>query len=269
MFPLGGAGHFQQQKVTAMKHENSNVANEIDDTRDVDSDRRRVMLDIPDPQAPPPNEDWAARREAADALRRLIGLMATTTSDAAVMRALARNLHAQAGLLAEAPQMHGRAAFAEFEQGRMGSWGDIARETNPLSGHGNPLAPPLMLWLEGDTAHGRATLGWQYEGPPSSVHGGFVCALFDHFLGMTQRLTGQPGVTGTLTTRFHRPTPLNTELELVGRVVEVSGRKNLLRGEIRANGMLTASCEGTFIFISKQRFRAMVAGCDGDAEAAD
>lgn len=232
-----------------------------------DSDAQRAMLDLPDPQAPPSNEDWAARREAADALRRLIALMSTSTSDATVLRMLARELHAQADVLASAPQMYGRAAFAEFEHGRMGSWGEIARETNPLSGRSNPLAPPLTLWLEGDTAHGRATLGWQYEGPPSSVHGGFVCALFDHFLGMTQRLTGQPGVTGTLTTRFHQPTPLNTELELVGRVVEISGRKNLLRGEIRANGILTASCEGVFIFVSKQRFRAMLANRDGGTTA--
>lgn len=219
---------------------------------------QRVMLDIPDPQAPPSNEDWAARREAAEALRRLIGLMATTTSDASVMRAVSVELQQQAEKLAQAPQMQGRAAFAEFEQGRLGNWGEIARETNPLSGYGNPLAPPLTLWLENDKAHGRATLGWQYEGPPFSVHGGYVCALFDHFLGMAQRLTGQPGVTGTLTTRFHQPTPLNTELELIGWVAEVSGRKNLLKGEIRANGVLTASCEGMFIFVSKQRFRAMV-----------
>lgn len=222
------------------------------------TEAQRAMLDLPDPLAPAPNEDWAARREAAVVLRRLIALMATTTSDAAVMRAVTENLHQQAERLAQAQQLQGRAAFAEFEQGRLGNWGEVARETNPLSGYGNPLAPPLRLWLADDQAHGRATLGWPYEGPPLTVHGGYVCALFDHFLGMAQRLTGQPGVTGTLTTRFHQPTPLNTELELLGWVAEVSGRKNLLKGEIRANGVLTASCEGLFIFVSKQRFRAMV-----------
>lgn len=218
---------------------------------------QRAMLDVPDPNAPPPNEDWAARREAAAVARRLIELMSTSTGDAAMMRQVAANLQAGVDRLSAAPQVQGRAAFSRFDGGRMGSWGDVARETNPLSGFGNPISPPLRLWLDGDTSHGRVTMGWQYEGPPSSVHGGYVCALFDHFLGMTQRLTGQPGVTGTLSTRFHQPTPLNTELELLGRVVSIEGRKNTLYGEIRANGVVTASCEGLFIFIEKERFRAM------------
>lgn len=218
---------------------------------------QRAMLDVPDPNAPPPNDAWAARREAAAVARRLIELMSTSTSGAEVLRQVAANLQTEVERLSAAPQVQGRAAFSRFDGGRMGSWGDVARETNPLSGFGNPLAPPLKLWLDGETSRGRVTMGWQYEGPPSSVHGGYVCALFDHFLGMTQRLTGQPGVTGTLTTRFHQPTPLNTELELVGRVLRVEGRKNTLYGEIRANGVVTASCEGLFIFIEKERFRAM------------
>jgi len=222
-----------------------------------DDDEQRVMLEVPDPDAPPASEDWAVRREVAAQARRLIGLLATTTSTPEVLRSVAEALRVQAERLAAAPQCHGRAALAQFEGGRLGSWGDVARETNPLSGQGNPIAPPLKLWLEGDAAHGRATLGWQYEGPPSSVHGGFVCALFDHFLGMAQRLTGQPGVTGTLTTRFLQPTPLNTELELTGRVVEIRGRKNILHGEIRAHGVVTATCEAVFVFVDKRRFRAM------------
>ncbi len=219
--------------------------------------KRGAMLDVPEPNAPPRDENWAARRETAAVARRLIGLMATTTSETAAFQEAARHLQAAVDCLSGADQMPGRAAFAQFDGGRMGSWGEIARETNPLSGHGNPLAPPLRLWLEEGKAHGRVTMGWQYEGPPSSVHGGFVCALFDHFLGMAQRLTGQPGVTGTLTTRFHHPTPLNTELELLGQVVSVEGRKNVLHGEIRANGLVTASCEGLFIFVDKDRYRAM------------
>ena len=77
---------------------------------------------------------------------------------------------------------------------------------------------------------------------------------------IAQKLTGQPGVTGTITVRLHRPTPLCTELQLVGRVKEVKGRKNLLEGEIRANGVVTASCEALFIHVSRDRFRQLLAG---------
>lgn len=221
--------------------------------RDNMSDNR-IVLEILDPHAPPLNDDWAARREAAAAARSLIEHLSTTTSDAAVLRSVAAALREQTEHLARAPQLLGRKAFAESENGRHGTYSNISHELNPLSGQGNPLAPPLAMWVEDKTAHGRATLGWQYEGPPGHVHGGFVCALFDHFLGVAQRLAGQSGLTGTLTTRFHSPTPLNVELELIGRVVEVSGRKNMLSGEIRANGILTASCDGLFIHLSKERY---------------
>lgn len=231
------------------KHHHQNDEGEAPDAR--------FVTDMPDPLAPPTNDDWAARREAAVVMRQLVELMSTTTSDAQTMRAVAASLREQVSLIGAAPQIGGRAALSAFDDGRMGTWAEIAHETNPLGGQCNPVAPPLAMWLDRDAAHGRAKLGWQYEGPPSTVHGGFVCALFDHFLGMAQRLTGQPGVTGTLTTRFHHPTPLNTELELHGRVAEISGRKNILHGEIRANGIVTASCEGIFIHISKNRFRAM------------
>jgi acyl-coenzyme A thioesterase PaaI-like protein len=90
------------------------------------------------------------------------------------------------------------------------------------------------------------------------VHGGFVCALFDQFLGVAQLMTGQPGVTGTLSTRLHLPTPLDTDLTLIGRVKEVKGRKNIMAGEIWANGVMTASCEGLFVHVSKDRFRQLV-----------
>lgn len=215
-----------------------------------------TLFDIPDQHAPL-SDDWAARREVAAAARSLIEHLSTTTSDASVLRAVAAALREQNDRLAEAPQLFGRKAFVEFEKGRFGNWSSIGNELNPLTGQGNPLAPPVTMWIDGETAHGRATLGWQYEGPPSTLHGGFVCAIFDHFLGMAQKITGQPGVTGTLTTRFHRPTPLKTELTLIGRVVEVTGRKNMLTGEIWANGIMTASCQGLFIHISKERFQQL------------
>ncbi|CAB1369208.1 PaaI family thioesterase [Denitratisoma oestradiolicum] len=205
----------------------------------------------------PVNDDWAARREAVEAARAVIGKLVTTTSDAATLRSVAADLLRQAEILDQAPSLHGRLAF---ENGLHGTSRRLGYELNPLDGKSNPLAPPFNTWFEDGVAHGRAYLDWRYEGPPNTVHGGFVCAVFDQFLGIAQSLTGQPGPTGTLTTRMHRPTPLCTELHLIGRVKEVKGRKNILEGEIWANGIMTASAEGLFIHVSAERFRQLMSG---------
>ena len=74
-----------------------------------------------------------------------------------------------------------------------------------------------------------------------------VAAIFDQFLGMAQVLGGQPGMTGYLHVNYHKRTPLNTELKLEGRLVKIEGRKTIMRGEMFAGKVMTASCEGLFV----------------------
>lgn len=74
-----------------------------------------------------------------------------------------------------------------------------------------------------------------------------MAALFDQFMGEAQAMGGQPGMTGTLEIRYHRRTPLNTELRLRGWVERVEGRKTWVRAEMHAGDTLTASCNGVFI----------------------
>lgn len=205
----------------------------------------------------PIDEEWAAKRHVAAEARRLIEHLVTCSCDVPTLNDLARQFRQQADELARSPRLLGRIAFEEFEHKRYGNLKKLGYELNPVGGKCNPVSPPLDIWIDGDVARGRAKLGWQYEGPSNCVHGGVICALFDHFLGVAQILVGQPGPTGTLTTRFIRPTPLCTELRLEGRVKSVSGRKNLLTGELWADDILTASCEGLFINVSPERFRAM------------
>jgi hypothetical protein len=214
-------------------------------------------FDTPDIKEPL-NDEWAAKRRIADATRRLIEHLVTTTADKQLLDSVADKLNEQADELSKGTKLYGRMSFEAFENGRHGTEDTLGYELNPLDGKSNPIAPPFNIWFEDGIAYGRANLGWQYEGPPKSVHGGFVCALFDQFLGVSQKMTGQPGVTGTLTTRFIRPTPLCTDLKLIGKVREVKGRKNFLSGEIWAGDTLTASCEGLFIHISPERFRSLL-----------
>ncbi len=101
--------------------------------------------------------------------------------------------------------------------------------------------------------------GVAYEGPPGHVHGGFLAAAFDEVLGMAQSLTGNPGMTGTLTIRYRKPTPLLTELVFEAYVDRVEGRKIFTHGTLSANGVLTAEAEGLFIAVGQERFAAMAA----------
>lgn len=189
--------------------------------------------------------EWDARRRVAAAIRRLTEVLVSSTPPIPQLHAIADTLELTADNFAAQPRIYGRALFAGG--GTHGSMGQISHELNPVAGISNPLAPPLNVWFADGVTHGRATLGWAYEGPPGSVHGGFVTALFDQFMGVAQASGGQPGMTGTLSTRYHRRTPLNTELHFRGWVEKIEGRKTFVHAEIHAGEVLTASCDGVFV----------------------
>lgn len=211
------------------------------------------MPDLDNPDNPFASEEitpaysaeWDARRRVAAAIRRLTEVLVSSTPPIPQLHAIADTLELTADNFAAQPRIYGRALFAGG--GTHGSMGQISHELNPVAGISNPLAPPLNVWFADGVTHGRATLGWAYEGPPGSVHGGFVAALFDQFMGVAQASGGQPGMTGTLSTRYHRRTPLNTELHFRGWVEKIEGRKTFVHAEIHAGEVLTASCDGVFV----------------------
>jgi acyl-coenzyme A thioesterase PaaI-like protein len=86
------------------------------------------------------------------------------------------------------------------------------------------------------------------------VHGGWIAAAFDEVLGFTQSLTGHPGMTGTLTIRYRRPTPLHTELRFRGRVDRVEGRKIFTSATLHAGADLCAESDGIFVRVDFERF---------------
>lgn len=118
----------------------------------------------------------------------------------------------------------------------------------------NLLPPALDVAYDvDDLGHPTVTavvcLGDEYEGPPGSVHGGYLAAMFDNLLGvLPYRLTGQRGAfTGRLTVRYRALTPLNTELVLTGEVTDARSRRVTATGQCHADGVLTAEAEGLFV----------------------
>ncbi|WP_116364347.1 PaaI family thioesterase [Parahaliea mediterranea] len=215
---------------------------------------------------PPHTREWAAKRELTRVLRQLNELAVTTNASVEDIEARTAELQGLADTLAARPQCRGTLAFVET--GGHGSYGEINHELNAVGGHSNPLAPELNIWLEGKVAHGVARCHYAYEGPPGFVHGGYVAAIFDQFLGMAQIAGGRPGMTGSLTVRYLRPTPLATELTLRAQMAETSGRKTIMRGEMLANGEVTATAEGLFIE-PQQPIQTLAGKCGGNGQPID
>ena len=112
----------------------------------------------------------------------------------------------------------------------------------------NPIAVPLDMQRSDE---GRAWASFHlnalYEGPPDTVHGGVVALVLDQILGEAAAAGGSPGMTGTLTLRYEKNTPLG-DVSAEAWVDRVEGVKTIVKGELRdADGQTTVRAEGVFI----------------------
>ena len=125
-------------------------------------------------------------------------------------------------------------------------------DRSPFYGAMNPLSMPMTMekdesFGEFGLIAGTATFTEPYEGPPGHVHGGYIAAAFDEVLGMTQSLTGRPGMTGTLTIKYRAPTPLHQEIVYRGWVDHIEGRKIFTKGTSHIGDTLCAEAEAVFL----------------------
>jgi acyl-coenzyme A thioesterase PaaI-like protein len=144
--------------------------------------------------------------------------------------------------------------------------------TSPMIGSANPIAPPVEVWGEVGAngqpeIRGRVTFDYPYEGPPTCVHGGVIAELFDEILGSANIIADQAGMTGTLTVRYRRPTPLLTPLEFVARTTGTERRKIFAWGGLYHDGELTAEAEGIFIAVDPGRMLKIVTSNAGEASS--
>jgi len=199
---------------------------------------------------------WLEKRRLAAAMRSVIARLVEIEAPEAELAAAADGLERYAARLAQHPRPNRYEGWSETSTS-----GDVSSffDHSPLIGLSNPLAPPIELTADADgrRVHGRAVFGAAYEGPPGCVHGGYVAAAFDELLGFANSLSGTPGMTGTLTVRYRRPTPLHTELRFEGTFDKAEGRKIYTSGQLYAGEALCAEAEGLFIAVPTERFRAL------------
>jgi acyl-coenzyme A thioesterase PaaI-like protein len=195
-------------------------------------------------------------RRVGEAVRSAIDLLTATSAPPEVLDEVADKLDAVVSLLSGYEADRNYEGMAEAS----GLGRDVAFfDWSPLLGRSNPLAPPILVDVQGETVVGTVRFGSAYEGPPGCVHGGYIAAAFDEVLGLTQSLSGQVGMTGRLTVHYRRPTPLHTDLRFEGRLDSVSGRKVLTSSRLHAGADLTADATGLFVTIDPRRFQAMAA----------
>lgn len=192
------------------------------------------------------DEDFDRQAEVygklADSIRRLSTASIQTTVNLADIEALTVELNSIAEKL-EADRIEGSYGVSITTTGRFRGYG------NAVVGLRNPVAPPLQIHQ--DYEQGIATaefeLGPRYEGPPGMVHGGVAALVLDQLLGEAGSASGSPGMTGTLSLRYRRPTPLG-RLSARAWSAGIEGYKNTIKGELYdADGNVTVEAEGLFI----------------------
>ena len=126
--------------------------------------------------------------------------------------------------------------------------GEVTGSADPVLGRFNPVAPPLQVTVDpSGSAYASLVPPPMYEGPRGAVHGGYSAMLLDAVMGTLVRALGILAVTGKLTLRYLRPTPLDQTLHLSARVVSREGRKVTVDGEIRVGEVQAVQSTGLFI----------------------
>lgn len=218
-------------------------------------DEQRAEASAVDAAASDEGAVWKEKRRLAAAMRQVIERLVTTEAPVDELRVAADRLERYAERLDIHPRQYVTWGHPEASTaGTVGGFFDLS----PLMGRANPLAPPIHLQVEGNGVQGTVSFGWAYQGPPGHLHGGFVAALFDEALGLAQSMTGSPGMTGTLTVRYRKPTPLNTELRIEATVQRVDGRKIFTEARLYAGDDLTAEAEAIFISVDMTSMRKTV-----------
>jgi acyl-CoA thioesterase FadM len=70
-------------------------------------------------------------------------------------------------------------------------------------------------------------------------------------------------MTGTLTIRYRKPTPLHTDLRIEATIERIEGRKTFCVGTMYAGDLVTAEADGVFIRVDMARIAELMARRDG------
>ena len=179
-------------------------------------------------------------------VRDLIDATIRTQADPDVVAAATAEIESATARL-RSSQLEGAFGIRFVTDGDPMPWG------NAVIGVRNPSAPPLVIRKVTDGPTNTDTyvtsdfyLGAAFEGPPGHVHGGVSAMLLDHVLGDAVSTPGVHRLTGTITVRYRRLTPLG-RLHAEARITHTDGFKTYATGHIADADGITVEADGVFI----------------------
>jgi acyl-coenzyme A thioesterase PaaI-like protein len=105
----------------------------------------------------------------------------------------------------------------------------------------NPIGLKLKFKEEGDTYTSVFTGGEEHQGYDGIIHGGIISTLLDEIMARYIYHKGFTAVTAKLDVRYRKPTPINTELKIIGRIDSQKRSLYDMSAEIRLpDGTVTA-----------------------------
>lgn len=128
--------------------------------------------------------------------------------------------------------------------------------TNGCFGCGGANERGMRLTFEQDDdtrqIRGMFRLGAEYAGGAGFVHGGIIATLLDEAMGKVNRFRGVRAVTAELNIEYLKPVPVDADIVIEAREVEMKGRNLYHVGEIRsAKGDVLARGRGRFVSVTR------------------
>jgi acyl-coenzyme A thioesterase PaaI-like protein len=197
-------------------------------------------------------EEVEASRRAAVAARRVVGALIASRAPTSVLADAAERLEAVAADL-EPHAVDGR--YADTDGLALGVGTELIFEHHPFLGPSNPMAPPVAIDRRDDaTVTAAVTYDLRHEGMPGYAHGGWIAALFDQVLAVAAAgVAGRPSMTGTMTIRFLRRTPIGTPLHFEASAERTGERTLRALATLSAGDEVTAEGEGIMVMPRGER----------------
>ena len=195
---------------------------------------------------------WQARQRLASATRALNEKLVSTDIDPELAAALTEKIEGLAAELRQAQQVTGLVDMAK--RGQRGTIDDVMGELVSVGGRSHPCSPELRWQEASNRITGTVKFSQAFEGPPGHVHGGWVAGVLDHLMGMTHVRTGHPGMTGGLSVRYLKPTPLNQVIEVSAQATELDDKRTEVEAEMCFGETTTATAEAIFVRVDREKF---------------
>ena len=195
---------------------------------------------------------WQARQRLAIATRALNEKLVSTDIGPELAAALTEKIEGLTAELSQTQQVDGLVDMAK--RAERGTIDDVMGELVSVGGRSHPCSPELLWQEASNRITGTVRFNQAFEGPPGHVHGGWVAGVLDHIMGMTHVRTGHPGMTGGLSVRYLKPTPLNQLIEISAEATELDKKRTEVKGTMRCGETTTATAEAIFVRVDREKF---------------